>query len=510
MSFRWFRTAFLLTAMLTAFGQSGAVRIAGLDPSSTSVGDGGPATLARLEYPTSVAVDTSGNLYIADEGLLRIRKVGTDGTISTIAGTGAFQSGADGGPAVSTPVVPYGVAVDSRGTVYFSDSRVLVRKIAADGTLVTVAGFSGAGTGGGDGGPATAAKIAPWGIAIDRSNNVYIADANAAVVRKVTPDGIIHTVAGTGQSGAQGEGGPAAAGAAASAALPGRGHGGQPLYRRSKPDPARDGRRNSDADRRRRDDPSGWGAGHVVAGHDQRHRGGQPGKCVHGGFDGQHDSQDRYRRNHTYHRRNGTAGCFGRLRQRAGRAVLRAGRRGGGCGGQRVYGRARQPAGSTGERGRLDSHGGGAGHCVLRRRRRSGYAGGDELAGGAGVRCGGNAVRGRHDQQSHPRDHARGHHHDGGGERSDGRRFFGMRGAAGAVERSCRGGRGRERRDLHCRHGQQSRDGGEQGAGAQRVRGDRGEGEFGGWRRGHGRDVECAGGRGGGFRRERVHRRHGQ
>ena len=206
MSFGCLRAALLLMALLLmalllmatgAFGQSGAVRIAGLDPSSTSVGDGGPATLARLEYPTSVAVDASGNLYIADEGLLRIRKVGPDGIISTVAGTGAFQSGPAGGPAVSTPVVPYGVAVDSRGTVDFSDSRVLVRKIAPDGTLVTVAGFTGAGLGSGDGGPATAAKIAPWGIAIDRSNNVYIADANAAVVRKVTPDGIIHTVAGT-------------------------------------------------------------------------------------------------------------------------------------------------------------------------------------------------------------------------------------------------------------------------------------------------------------------------
>jgi uncharacterized protein (TIGR03437 family) len=209
MSFECFKIVLLLM-VTTAFGQSGAVRIAGRDPASTSVGDGGPATLARLEYPTSVAVDTSGNLYIADEGLLRIRKVGTDGVISTVAGTGSSQSGPDGAPAVSTAVLPYGVAVDSRGTVYFADSRALVRKIAPDGTLATVAGFTGTGLGSGDGGPATAAKITPWGIAIDRSNNLYIADAASARVRKVTPDGIIHTVAGTGQPGAQGEGGPAA------------------------------------------------------------------------------------------------------------------------------------------------------------------------------------------------------------------------------------------------------------------------------------------------------------
>ncbi len=198
----------LLLGLAVAFSQTTPVRVAGLDPDSTSVGDGGPATSARLLYPISVAIDTSGNLYIADEGLLRIRKVRPDGIISTVAGTGEYRSDPDGSPGVSTAVWPYGLAVDSHGILYFSDSHTLVRKIAPDGTVVTVAGFSGSGPDGGDGGPATKAKISPWGIAVDGSNNVYIADQYSFRVRKVTPDGIIHTVAGTGQQGLYGEGGP--------------------------------------------------------------------------------------------------------------------------------------------------------------------------------------------------------------------------------------------------------------------------------------------------------------
>jgi len=192
--------------------QSSAVRIAGLDPASTSVGDGGPATLAKLVFPVSVAIDASGNLYISDIGQLLIRKVAPDGTITTVAGNGGFQSGPDGMPATSTSISPYAVAVDSHGAVYFTDSGQLVRKIAADGTLVTVAGMPGASAaqpGAGDGGPATSARISPWGIAFDRAGNLYIADRFNFRVRKVTPAGIISTVAGTGTPGSAGEGAPA-------------------------------------------------------------------------------------------------------------------------------------------------------------------------------------------------------------------------------------------------------------------------------------------------------------
>jgi uncharacterized protein (TIGR03437 family) len=196
-------------AIRVAFSQTSPTRVAGLDPNSKSTGDGGPALQASLLYPISVAVDPSGNLYLADEGILRIRKVTPDGLISTIAGTGDFNSGPDGTPAVSSPVWPHGVAVDSHGTVYFSDSHSRVRKIAADGTLVTLAGFQGSSADGGDGGKATAARISPWGITVDSSGNLYIAEQYSYRVRKVTPDGFISTVAGIGQPGKQGEGGPA-------------------------------------------------------------------------------------------------------------------------------------------------------------------------------------------------------------------------------------------------------------------------------------------------------------
>jgi uncharacterized protein (TIGR03437 family) len=203
------RSLLFWLAIPLAFSQTNPSRVAGLEPNTNAVGDGGPALQGSLLYPISVAVDTSGNRYFADEGLLRIRKVTPGGSISTIAGTGEFNSGPDGALAIASPIRPYGLAVDVQGTVYFSDGHGRVRKISADGTLVTVAGFEGSGPDGGDGGQATLARIAPWGIAVDRSGNLYIAEQNAYRVRKVTPAGIISTVAGTGQQGNQGEGGPA-------------------------------------------------------------------------------------------------------------------------------------------------------------------------------------------------------------------------------------------------------------------------------------------------------------
>lgn len=174
-------------------------------------GDGGPAINAELNYPQGVAVDSAGNVYIADTANDRIRKVAKDGTISTFAGNGLSGFGGDGGPATSAGVGgPVGVAVDSSGNLYISaigDERV--RKVTVDGTISTVAGNGTTGFGG-DGGPATSANLFdPSGIAVDDTGNIYIADLWNQRIRKVTIDGVISTVAGNGTAGFSGDGGPA-------------------------------------------------------------------------------------------------------------------------------------------------------------------------------------------------------------------------------------------------------------------------------------------------------------
>src|SRR5664279_1968806 len=98
--------ALLWLVIPVAFSQTSPTRVAGLDPNSTSTGDGGTALQASLLYPISGAVDLSGNLYVAVDGILRMRKVTPAGLISTVAGTGDFNSRPDGAPAVSSPVWP--------------------------------------------------------------------------------------------------------------------------------------------------------------------------------------------------------------------------------------------------------------------------------------------------------------------------------------------------------------------------------------------------------------------
>ena len=166
-------------------------------------GDGGAATSARLQEPTGVAVDGSGNVYIAQGNNHRIRKVAPSGIISTFAGSGAFGFGGDGGSATSAQFTwPEGVAVDGSGNVYFAtwgDARI--RKVAPSGIISTFAGSSALGFGG-DGGPAASAMLdSPRGVAVDSSGNVYIADRGNHRIRKVDPLGIISTFAGGGTDG---------------------------------------------------------------------------------------------------------------------------------------------------------------------------------------------------------------------------------------------------------------------------------------------------------------------
>ena len=174
-------------------------------------GDGGAATAAQLDFPTAVAVDPSGNLYLVDTGNERIRKVTSEGVISTVAGNGSAGFSGDGGPATAAQLDALdGVAVDSAGNLYIADSfNFRIRKVTTAGVINTVAGN---GTPGftGDGGPATAAQLGnTTGVAVDSAGNLYFSDVQSNRVRKVTPDGIISTVAGTGTAGFSGDGGPA-------------------------------------------------------------------------------------------------------------------------------------------------------------------------------------------------------------------------------------------------------------------------------------------------------------
>ena len=179
-------------------------------------GDGGPATSAKLSFPTGVAVDSSGNLFIADKDNERIRKVDTSGNISTVAGSGTAGFSGDGGPATSAKFLGLtDVAVDSSGNLFIADQQNhRIRKVDTSGNISTVAGSGnvGFGNGGfsGDGAPATSARLdAPGGVAVDSSGNIFIADTNNYRIRKVDTSGTISTVAGDGTAAFGGDGGAA-------------------------------------------------------------------------------------------------------------------------------------------------------------------------------------------------------------------------------------------------------------------------------------------------------------
>jgi trimeric autotransporter adhesin len=172
---------------------------------TAGLGDGGQATGAEVQ-PWGVAVDSAGNLFIAEYLGRRIRKVSPNGTITTVAGGGTADLG-DGGPATKAQLGrPGAVAVDGEGNLFIADERI--RKVSSSGIITTVAGngrdaccFSG------DGGPATAAQVQPSGVALDGARNLFVAGDNR--IRKVSPEGIITTVVGNGTSGFSGDGGPA-------------------------------------------------------------------------------------------------------------------------------------------------------------------------------------------------------------------------------------------------------------------------------------------------------------
>lgn len=213
---------------------------AGTPLSSGYSGDGGPAGLAQLTNPYGVAVDASGNYYIADTINNVIRVVNTQttvitvagvqvqpGDIATVAGNGQAGFSGDNGPATTAELDdPFAVAVDGSGDIFISDiGSDVIRMVSSSGTITTFAGTS-TNAGGcdftnsysGDGGPATQAQMAcPYGVAVDASGNVYIADTFNNVVRMVNTSGVINTVAGNGTGYGQGCGSGAYSGDGGSA-----------------------------------------------------------------------------------------------------------------------------------------------------------------------------------------------------------------------------------------------------------------------------------------------------
>lgn len=203
--------AIFLSVSLSAQTQGTITTYAGNGTSLYS-NDGGQATSTGIGgggQSLTVALDSGGNLYIADQANDRVRRVSSGGSISTFAGGGSASGLGDGGQATNAKVFPNGIAIESLGNVFIA-SGAQVRKVATNGIITTIAGTGIPGNSG-DGGAATSAQFQATSVAVDGFGNLYIADALANRIRKVNSVGVISTFAGIGAGGFSGDGGPATA-----------------------------------------------------------------------------------------------------------------------------------------------------------------------------------------------------------------------------------------------------------------------------------------------------------
>ena len=190
----------LFTDIIGEIDRSGGFRVIAGSTRGGYAGDGGPAVTASLARPLGIAVDASGNLYVADSGNNVIRRVGASGGITTVAGTGESGYAGDGGPATAaTFFAPYDVAIAGDGTLYVADTyNHRVRKVDTSGRISTIAGTGTAGFTG-EGGPGTAAQLnEPRGLWLDSGGQLYIADSANNRIRLLSASGTISTIAGDG------------------------------------------------------------------------------------------------------------------------------------------------------------------------------------------------------------------------------------------------------------------------------------------------------------------------
>jgi hypothetical protein len=208
-----------LALVVGAVSARGAVRASPVATITTLVGtgvlgdggDGGPASEATIDLPRGIALEPGGGFVFADAFAHTVRRVWPDGTITTVAGTGTVGFASDGGPAVAAELdQPHGVAITRDGTLLIADTlNERIRAVSAAGTITTVAGTGEQGFSG-DGGPASEAEVfAPRGITAAVDGGFLVPDSDNNRIRRVAPDGTITTIAGSGPAGFSGDGGPA-------------------------------------------------------------------------------------------------------------------------------------------------------------------------------------------------------------------------------------------------------------------------------------------------------------